>query len=75
MQYRFSSLRSLADYLCNRATMFRESASNEKLAKSKRALFLERAVTHELIADMIRHTVIEPGDTDLTVHMNPQREK
>jgi len=74
MQYRFSSLASLADYLANRATMFRESAAGAKQA-SKRALFIERAATHENIADMIRHTVIEKGDTDVTIHLNPQREK
>jgi len=74
MQYRFSSLASLADYLVNRATMFRESAAGAKQA-SKRTLFLERAATHESIADMIRHTVIEKGDTDVTIHLNPQREK
>jgi len=74
MQYRFSSLKSLADYLNNRATMFRESADTVK-SNQKRALFIERAVTHESIADMIRHTVIEPGDTDVTIVLNPQREK
>jgi hypothetical protein len=74
MQYRFSSLKSLADYLNNRATMFRESADGVK-SNQKRALFIERAVTHESIADMIRQTVIEPGETDATIYINPQREK
>ena len=74
MQYRFSSLKSLADYLGNRATMFRESADHVK-SNQKRALMIERAVTHESIADMIRHTVIEPGETDATIYINPQREK
>jgi len=74
MQYRFSSLQSLADYLFNRATMFRQSAAGAKSA-AKRTLFLERAATHESIADMIRNTIIEKGDTDVTIHLNPQREK
>ena len=79
MQYRFSTLASLADYLGNRATMFRESAAgitgDSYKQKEKRALLIERAATHENIADMIRHTVIEKGDTDVTIHLNPpQRE-
>jgi len=74
MQYRFSTLASLADYLGNRATMFRESAAGAKSA-AKRALLIERATTHESIADMIRNTVIEKGETDLTIVLNPQREK
>ena len=78
MRYRFSTLASLADYLCNRATMFRESAEGAK-SKQKRALFIERAVTHETIADMLRKTTIDYG-TDANhppfdVSINPQREK
>lgn len=77
MRYRFSSLDSLADYLQNRGTMFRESADGAK-SKQKRALFLERAVTHETIADMIRKTTLDARlssgqvEIDLT---SPQREK
>ena len=75
MQYRFSSLTSLADYLCNRATMFRESADGAK-SKTKRALFIERAATHENIADMIRKTVItDDGGNNFQIVLNPQREK
>lgn len=75
MRYRFSTLASLADYLCNRATMFRESAENSK--GKKRALFIERAVTHENIADMIRKTTIDSAVPDGTfeIALNPQREK
>ena len=59
MQYRFSSLKSLADYLNNRATMFRESADTVK-SNQKRALFIERAVTHESIADMVLLISVSP---------------
>lgn len=77
MHYRFSSLDSLADYLQNRATMFRESAEGAK-SKHKRALFIERAATHENIADMLRKTVIDtklPPNNMVVDLTNPQREK
>lgn len=72
MQYRFTSMASLADYLATRGTMWRESAaSTEK--KSKRALLLERAVSYETIADMIRNTVVG-ADKDVIV-LNAPKEK
>lgn len=75
MKYRFSSLASLADYLANRATMFRESADNAK-SKQKRALFMERAITHEMIADMIRKTTLDDTlpKNSVEIDLNPQRE-
>lgn len=73
MRYHFSNLASMADYLRNRATMFRESADATK-SKQKRALLIERAATHENIADMIRKTTIGERIDDSTISftINPQ---